>query len=162
MLSRIQVSIPGDHFHFHNICKISFLQTGWSWEGCLRREVLGSGGANCLCKYLIIKSSSSKIQCHTIVTFLSDMPFSEKGCDETLVNAIPFGHAERKADGAVFSFRWLISSMIFNYSTSVPFLISWKWFARFAGASRAPWKAGDRRGLPSPPGLWAAWGWEKD
>lgn len=33
---------------------------------------------------------------------------------------------------------------------------------RLAGASGAPWKAGDRRGLPSPSGLWPAWGWEKD
>jgi len=30
---------------------------------------------------------------------------AKQGCDETSVNAIPFGHAERKADGAVFSFR---------------------------------------------------------
>jgi len=30
---------------------------------------------------------------------------ARKGCDESSVNAIPFGQAERKADGAVFSFR---------------------------------------------------------
>jgi len=30
---------------------------------------------------------------------------AKQGCDETSVNAIPFGHVERKADGAVFSFR---------------------------------------------------------
>ena len=31
-----------------------------------------------------------------------------------------------------------------------------------AGAGRAPWKAGNWGRLPSPLGLWAAWGWEKD
>ena len=36
--------------------------------------------------------------------FIRDL-FAEKGCDETSVNAIPFGHVERKADGAVFTFR---------------------------------------------------------
>merc|ERR1719209_227220 len=30
---------------------------------------------------------------------------AKKGCDETSVNAIPFGRAERKADGAVFGFQ---------------------------------------------------------
>ena len=39
---------------FSEYCEIYFLQKSWSWESCLRREVLGSGGANCLCKYLII------------------------------------------------------------------------------------------------------------
>ena len=43
---------------FSEYCEIYFLQKSWSWESCLRREVLGSGGAYSLCKYLIINSTS--------------------------------------------------------------------------------------------------------
>ena len=43
-----------------------------------------------------------------------------------------------------------------------PFSNILKKIVRFAGASGAPWKAGDWRRLSSPLSLWAAWSREKD
>ena len=51
--------------------------------------------------------------------------FAEKGCDESSVNAISFGHAEKKLHGAVFVFRWELS---FIKETSISSQIShWKY-----------------------------------
>ena len=47
--------------------------------------------------------------------------FAEKGCDESSVNAISFGHAEKKLHGAVFVFRWEPSFKETSRTVKFPF-----------------------------------------
>ena len=51
--------------------------------------------------------------------------FAEKGCDESSVNAISFGHAEKKLHGAVFVFRWELSIKETSLSSQI---FHWKYF----------------------------------
>ena len=58
MLAHLKIRFLQTVFFIWNVLKSFFLQKSWTWKSCLRREVLGSGGAYSLCKYLIINSTS--------------------------------------------------------------------------------------------------------